>query len=218
MDAKNQLMQERNNLLKQIAEFAQRGESHKVLAAGERLNRVESLIERYEKLVHDISDLNTEILQNTRVDSKDRKVKNPKRQNAVATGRGIGKTIRMDFLHKTSEEGIYLENIRGSIYQAQSGRKVGIAVATERKPDRWFLGLPIGGFDHAVLLCKPENRDTIEICLPKSFFDEHGEKMSRSGGQIKFNIAKRGNVYSILVPGTDGVNVSKFVGDYAQLK
>jgi len=217
MDAKNQLMQERTNLLKQIAEFAQRGESHEVLAAGERLNRVESLIERYEKLVHDISNLNTELLQNTRVDSKDRKVKNLKRQNVVATGRGIGKTIRMDFLHKTSEEGIYLENIRGSIYQAQSGRKVGIAVATERKPDRWFLGLPIGGFDHAVLLCKPENRDTIEICLPKSFFDEHGEKMSQSGGQIKFNIAKRGNVYSILVPGTDGVNVSKFVGDYAQL-
>jgi hypothetical protein len=123
----------------------------------------------------------------------------------------------MDFL-KGIADGIHLEHIRSSIYETKSGRKVGIAVATERKPDRWFLGLPVESFDHAVLLCKPENRDTIEICLPKNFFDEYGGKMSQSGGQMKFNIARRGNGYSILVPGTDGVNVSKFVGDYTQLR
>jgi hypothetical protein len=217
MDAKKKLMQERTKLLNQIAELAQRGQSHEVLAAGERLNKVESLIERYEKLVNDISNLETDIPQNTRIDSRNSRVKNHKGQNFVATGRGTGKTIRMDFLKTVSEKGIYIENIRGSIYKAQSGRKVGIAVATERKPDRWFLGLPSKGFDDAVLLCKPDSGDTIEICLSKDFFDEYGEKMSESSGQMKFNVARRGGGYVILVPGTDGINVSKFLGDYSVL-
>jgi hypothetical protein len=121
-------------------------------------------------------------------------------------------------LKRVSEDGVHLSHVRGSIYETQLGCKVGIAVATERKPDRWFLGLPLQGFDHAVLLCKPDTRDTVEICLPKNFFDEYGAKMSQSGGQMKFNVAHRGNGYAILVPGTDGVNVSKFVGGYSLLK
>ena len=116
--------------------------------------------------------------------------KNLKKLNVVAVGRGIGKTIRMDFLQKASEKGIYLENIRGSIYQGPSGHKVGIAVATERKPDRWFLGLPLKRFDDAVLLCKPDSGDNIEICLSKNFFDEYGYKMSESSGQMKFNVER----------------------------
>jgi hypothetical protein len=219
MDAKDQLVHERTVLLKQIADSAQRGASQEVLAAGGKLNKIETLIERYDKLVRDISDLSTENLKAGSLQDTRESSKFSNRPNlALASGRGIGRTIRMDFLKKVSLDGIHLEHIRGSIYETQSGSRVGIAVATERKPDRWFLGLPIETFDHAVLLCKPETRDTIEICLPKAFFDEYGEKMSLSGGQMKFNIARRGNGYSILVPGTDGVNVSKFAGDYALLK
>jgi hypothetical protein len=217
MDVKAQLMHKKAILLKQIAGSAQRGASQEVLAAGERLNRIESLIERYETLLRDVSNLEienpkTEPLQNNREAAK------LVNHSDVSPGRGIGRTMRIDFLKKISDEGICLEHVRSSIYKTQSGHKVGIAVATERKPDRWFLGLPIKSFDHAILLCKRENRDTIEICLPMSFFDEHGGKMSQSGGQMKFNVVRRGSGYSILVPRTDGVNVSKFVGDYRQLK
>jgi len=222
MDAKNQLMHEKTKLLTQIAEAAQRGESQEVLAAGERLGKVEALIARHEILLRDISDLDTtshksQPLEDTREGS--RLVRNKDlRKLDVASGRGIGRAIRMDFLKKVSEHGVDLRHIRGSIYETQSGHKVGIAVATERKPDRWFLGLPLRGFDHAVLLCRRDTRDTVEICLPKKFFEEYGDNMSQSGGQIKFNIARRGSGYAILVPGTDGVSVSKFLGDYSLLK
>ena len=222
MDTKNQLMHEKAKLLKQIADSAQRGNSQEVLDTGERLKKIESLIDRHEKLLRDISDLDSEDrgthhLQNTRVVSRLMRGKDLRRLD-VASGRGIGRTIRMDFLKKASEEGIHLEHIRGSIYETKSGHKVGIAVATERNPDRWFLGLPLKGFDHAVLLCKRDTGDTVEICLPKNFFDENGGKMSQSGGQMKFNVARRGGGYAILVPGTDGVSVSKFLGDYSLLK
>jgi hypothetical protein len=222
MDTKNQLVHEKAKLLKQIAESAQRGNSQEVLGAGERLKKIESLIDRHEKLLRDISDLDNEArgthaLQNTRVGSRLVRDKDLRRLD-VASGRGIGRTIRMDFLKKASEEGIHLEHIRGSVYETKSGDKVGIAVATERNPDRWFLGLPLKGFDHAVLLCKRDTGDTLEICLPKNFFDENGDKMSQSGGQMKFNVTRRGSGYAILVPGTDGISVSKFLGDYSMLK
>lgn len=214
METKNRLMNEKANLLKQIAESAQRGNSQEVLDAGVRLGKIESLIERYDKLLEDISDLET----------RDRKMPNQvaSRQASVdamdmASGRGIGKGIRMGFLKKSSEKGIHLEHIKGSIYETRLGHKVGIAVATERNPDRWFLGLPLEGFDHAVLLCRHETGNTVEICLAKNFFDQFGNKMSQSGGQMKFNVARRGSGYVILVPGTDGVSATKFVGDYSFL-
>jgi hypothetical protein len=222
MDTKNQLIHEKAKVLKQIADAAQRGNSQEVLEAGERLKKIDSLIDRHEKLLRDISDLESEERgthhsQNTRVGSRLVRGKDLGRLD-VASGRGIGRALRMDFLKKASEDGINLEHIKGSVYKTKSEHKVGIAVATERNPDRWFLGLPFKGFEHAVLLCKRDTGDTVEICLPKNFFDEYGGKMSQSGGQMKFNVARRGSGYAILVPGTDGVNVSKFLGDYSLLK
>lgn len=222
MDAKNQLMHEKTQLLTQITEAAQRGESQDVLAASERLKKVESLIHRYEKLVCEISDLNAESrksgsFEDTRggrrvLADKDRM------QPDAKSAREIGKTIRAAFLQKVSEDGYHLRQIKGNIYETQSGQRVGIAVATERQPDRWFLGLPLRGFEHAILLCRRDTGDTMEICLPKTFFAEYGDNMSQSKGQMKFNIARRGKGYVILVPGTGGVSVSEFPGDYSLLQ
>ena len=216
MDVKEQLIREKAVLLSQIADSARRGASQEILVAGERLQRIESLIERYEALLRDISNI---CLENAGSELPKATPGTAKLMtNArVASGRGIGKSIRIDFLEKIADKGIRLEHVRSSIYRTQSGRKIGIAVATERKPDRWFLGLPTGSFDHAVLLCQGENYETVEICLPKPFFEEYGSRISQSGGQMKFNIVRRGTGYSILVPGTDGVSISRLIGDYSQL-
>ncbi len=42
-------------MLGRIAEAAKRGDSQEVLARGDRIEKIESLIRRYEKLVRDIS-------------------------------------------------------------------------------------------------------------------------------------------------------------------
>lgn len=221
MDVKNQLMHEKTKVLKQIAESAQHGNSQEVLAAGEKLSKIESLLDKYERLMLDISGLDTvnheaRPLPNTRVDSSFVKGKDLKRLD-VTSGREIGRTIRADFLKKALEAGLSLEHVKGSIYKTRSGSKVGIAVATERSPDRWFLGLPLEGFDAAVLLCRHETGNTVEICLAKGFFEQFGDMMSQSGGQMKFNVARRGSGYVIVVPGAGGVSVSKFIGDYMVL-
>jgi hypothetical protein len=208
--------------MKVIADAAHRGESVEILVASERLQKVEALIARYEKLLRDISDLDEDGTNSPETDDVSQefvpaKKKEPHNMNA-ATGRDIGTTERTGFLKKLSESGIDLLHIRGTIYETHSGHKVGIAVATERQPDRWFLGLPYNGFDHAVLLCKPDRGETVNICLPQSFFKEYGADMSQSGGQIKFNVTRRGNGFAITVPGRDSVSVSRFIGAYSPLQ
>lgn len=216
MDAKEKLIREKDTLLRKIAESAQRGQSREVLVAGEKLQKIERLLERYEQLLNDMSNLDATDL--TLLTTRNVSVNAPHPYNPkVVPGRGIGKKIRMDFLQKIVKAGMLLEQMRGSVYGTQSGHKVGVAVATERKPDRWFLGLPIG-IDQAVLLCQRESGDVATICLSKDFFAEYGNKMSKSGGQMKFNVMRRGSGYSLLIPGTDGVNVARFVDDYSQLK
>lgn len=226
MDIENQLVNAKTEVLKKIAESAQRGKSEEVRAAAEKLDKIDSLMEKYQGLLRDIAELETH-------DSKAKPV-----QKAVAyaasskwsteeqdlggagdeSGKGAGRAIRMVFLTKAERLGVHLAYVKGIIYATPTGHRVGIAAATERNADRWFLGLPSEGFDDAVLLCRPKTGDIVDIVLPKSFFDEHGRRMGRSGSQMKINVTRRGRDCVVLVPGTGGVNVTKFIGDYSILK
>lgn len=149
MDVVTQLLDEKTELLERIAEAAKRGDSQEVLARGEKLEKLESLICRYENLVRDISSLDPRGSGPSVVSPlpEHRGTQNGRERKGrhSTSGKGVGKTIRSAFLEGLSEKGIQLRQIKGTIYETQSGQRIGIAVATERKPDRWFLGLPLGG-------------------------------------------------------------------------
>ena len=226
MDIDNQLVNAKTEVLKQIAEAAQRGKSQEVSAAAEKLTKIDSLMEKYQGLLRDIAELETH-------DNKAKPIQKPtayagssiwssEHQDLAGagdeSGRGAGRAIRMVFLTKAERLGVHLAYVKGIIYATPAGHRVGIAVATERNADRWFLGLTGDGFDDAVLLCRPKTGDIVEIILPKSFFDEYGRRMGRSRSQILFNVTRRGRDYVLLVPGTGGVNVTKFIGAYSTLK
>lgn len=221
MDLMTQLLGEKTALLGKIAEAAQRGDSRDVLARGEKLGKLESLIRRYENLLHDISSLDAEDIAARLIPklSENRVAENGRECNSLksASGKSTGKAIRSAFLKGLSVEDIHLRQVKGTIYETRTGKRIGIAVATERRPDRWFLGLPAGGFDRAILLCMRETGDIVEFWLPESFFEDYGNRMSQSGGQMKFNIVLKGDGYVVLVPGTNGVNASTFRKDYALL-
>lgn len=223
MDAISTLRREKMELLEKISTAAREGKSEAVLSASEKLRKVEMLINRCEQLEVEIADLqragglqmNTEKIVETGMKPVSTIIPRP----SLKTVRENGREIREAFLERLSRVGISLKLVKGeTIFRTKSGEKVGIAVATERQPDRWFLGLPEGGFDHAVLLCQRESSDVIEIRLPKGFFAKYGSALSESKGQVKFNISRKGNVYAVKVPGTDGVNPADFSSDYSFLK
>jgi len=189
-----------------------------VLSESEKLEKIELLINRHGQIVLELEELrrNKSIPVSTTNTAKKETLGKDTMTPALA--REIGKKLREVFLSKLEGEGIHLQLIKGTtIYRTQSGKRVGIASATERQPHRWLLGLPVGGFDHAVLLCQREKGDVVEVLLPEKFFMKYGSSMSQSKGQVKFNIVQRGSEVLVLVPRTDGVNATSFSSDYSFL-
>lgn len=221
MDAMTELQNEKNKILSAISMAASEGNTDLVLAGSEKLKKIENLISRHGQIVSELEELksgNPQISQH-----KTRRVVtdpvNESRSSQMVSSRELGGKIRDDFLSKREAEGIHLLLIKGkTIFRTRSGKRVGLAVATERQPNRWFLGLPAGGFDHAVLLCQRENGDVIDIPLPEKFFEKYGNEMSQSKGQLKFNVVNRGSGLLVQVPGTDGINGKSFTSDYSFLQ
>ncbi len=222
MDVLTDLERERKSILSRISDAAGRGRSDVVVRESERLKRVETLIKRQRQIVSQLEKLQRTQESPSATPREKRKlyIRKPfqkvdervsPRQNAAA--------VRKAFLANLERTGIRLVPIEGqTIYRTVSGKRVGIAVATERQPDKWFLGLRSGAFQHAVLLCQSDNGQIEEILLPASFFSSYGRSISQSGGQMKFNVVRRGGVMYVQVPYTGDVNISGYSQNYDCLK
>jgi len=223
MAALDDLQKEENRILSIILKAASEGKTELVLAESEKLKKVELLLSRHRQIILDLEELVSEkaslpVSANYVEQAKPKKV-DISRSARLASSRELGAKIRKEFLRKLEAEGVHVQLIKGqTIYRTKSGKRVGIAVATERQPNRWFLGLPVAGFDHAVLLCQRENGEVIEVPLPDKFFAKYGQAMSQSKGQLKFNIVQRGSGQLVQVPGTDGISGTSFASDYTFLQ
>ncbi|MBW1858172.1 MAG: hypothetical protein JRI42_07875 [Deltaproteobacteria bacterium] len=212
------LQKEKNIILSNISNYARKRETDSVLSESEKLEKIELLINRHGQIVLELEELRGNKSISVSTPNAVKKESLGKDTMTLALAREIGKKLREVFLSKLEGEGIHLQLIKGTtIYRTQSGKRVGIASATERQPHRWFLGLPVGGFDHAVLLCQREKGDLVEVSLPENFFMKYGSSMSQSKGQVKFNIVQRGSEVLVLVPNTDGVNATLFSSDHSFL-
>ena len=115
--------------------------------------------------------------------------------------------------------GVPLEPVKGQVFRTGHGTRVGIAPASESNKyrDRWFLGLPENGFDHAVLLCYGCNGKLTHFSLPKEFIDKHSQTLSRKNGQLKFNVRRRGEEFLLLVPRRGPVSIEAYRDNFAGL-
>ena len=216
-----ELQNEKKEILSVISKAASRGKTDLVLAESEKLEKIENLISRHAQIVSELEGLRSGKPQIPQQRTR-RHVTGPvdsSRSKQMVSSRELGEKIRKEFIGKREAEGINLQLIKGkTIFRTRSGKRVGLAVATERQPNRWFLGLPADGFDHAVLLCQRESGEVIDIPLPDKFFEKYGNEMSQSKGQLKFNVVNRVSGLLVQVPGTDGINGKSFARDYSFLQ
>jgi len=221
MNILEDLQKEKKRILSNISQAASEGETEVLLSESENLRKIELLIDRHNQIVLELEKIRSNDLKvptSANSTTQERYEGDQIRSSRPANSKELGNKIREDFLRKLEKKGIHLELIKGkTIYRTHSGQRVGIATATERQPNRWFLGLLDGGFDHAVLLCQRENGEVIEIPLPDEFFKKFGNVMSRSKRQLKFNVVQRGSDILIQVPGTDGISVTSFSNNYSFL-
>lgn len=222
MDVLADLQKEKNRILSTISKDASEGKTELVLTESGKLEKIELLLSRHRQIISELEELksgkaNSPVPASNLKTGEHKKI-DVSRPTRLASSRELGAKIRNEFLRKLEGEGIHLQLIKGkTIYRTKSGKRVGVAVATERQPNRWFLGLPTGGFNHAVLLCQRENGEVIEVSLPEKFFMQYGQNMSQSKGQLKFNIVRRSSGILVQVPGTDGISGTSFASDYTFL-
>ena len=110
-----------------------------------------------------------------------------------------------------------MKHEKGIAYSTPTGRLVAMPFATDRNPDRWFLGAPIKLFKGQetptlALLCENE-KTLMDFVIPPG----EAAKLVRlltanSHGQLMFNVARRGEGhFELLVPPGSAWDISKYL-------
>ena len=115
-------------------------------------------------------------------------------------GKARGRECRHAFVRRETQRGNALRG-KGQLFRNPAGAIVGIAYGEEKKERRntWFLGLPAGAFQTAVLLCETQSEKIKVFRLPASFIQRYGRNLSVSKkfNQAKFRVDLRGSHYEL---------------------
>jgi hypothetical protein len=215
-DARSRLVEVRSDLLRELGAAAQAQDSARAFALADKLRAVETLIRSYQELDGRAEGiLSNESIGRAQAVEQLAMMQQPSSDKTPA--RAHGAQLRSQFIAWAHGRGVPLKRTRGSVFEASDGTKIGIAVATERQPGRWFLGLKDGAFDAAVLLCQRDGGTLMTICLPQELLKRHGDRLSRSGGQVKFNVANGPNGLALVVPQTGHVALDRYLDAVGEL-
>jgi len=140
------------------------------------------------------------------------------RRDPSPTPRMTGEYRRQNFVEELSYRGVELIHEGGSLYKTQEGGLVGIAYASERQRNRWFLGLPQRDYFCVVLLCESRRGEILNFIFPEDFYVKHKDEYSESGGQLKFNLVLKWDKYQMTIPGVGPITIDDFKDNYKALK
>lgn len=218
------LLAAKNRILDDIREAAKGRNTDRVLEAAAKLREIDELISRQAALDAEVETvIGLRSTATAVAHSNGAVVETPARRTAIVrptsanlgeTAREAGDRRRAGFVKELASRGHLLVPYRGALYKNRLGETVGIASASERTPDRWFLGLPTDSFRHVILLCERVTGVTKAVCLPKAFIDTQGRFLSESKGQTKFNVNLRAGHYFMPIPSVGNVRVDEYIDNY----
>lgn len=133
-------------------------------------------------------------------------------------GRAGGAAARNAWTNHLNAKGIFLRG-NGTRYSTESNKSVGVAFANELPefPNKWWLGLPDTRWDIIALLCNDSTGRLIDIVI-SDLRPSQWDALSRSAGQVKFNVRRDAKVFTLLLPGREPLVVTSRIGDYSSLR
>lgn len=108
-----------------------------------------------------------------------------------------GKASRDEYLRGLLTKGIHLSRLKGRTFQTSSGKRVGIAYASEVNANKWWMGLPDGQYDVVVLLCETGSGETLDFVLPPDFVNRVWRRLTLSNEQREWHVVKDGPNYEL---------------------
>ena len=137
-----------------------------------------------------------------------------------------GRLLRQNYILELQKKGIKISPI-GSIWaKTENNLFVAIPVASmEWRPGRWFLGLPEDILRErmtktrvvVILLCQSTNKETRDFVFPPDLISHITNNLSKSKGQLKFNIKTTGSRYYLVLKNTGDVDISEYKGKISVL-
>jgi len=112
-----------------------------------------------------------------------------------------------------------LRHVKNRLYRTPSGSSVGVAYASEnenKRPDKWWLGLPDEQYDVVVLLCEDGDGTILDFVLPRDFLLRFWSGLTRSGGQVEFHVERSGATYNFRTAG-GWVPITSYLGNHSIL-
>jgi len=134
--------------------------------------------------------------------------------------------LHNNYVHELIKNGIIVSQYGKVWAKTNSGMWVAMPLATERHPDRWFLGLSetevikknnAGGVT-IILLCQSDEGSLLDFVIPASKVKELLPKLSKSKDQLKFNLKKERLHYYLTLPDTQPMDITEFQGRWSILK
>ncbi len=145
----------------------------------------------------------------------------PQRASAPHTisAKAAGAEARNEWVASLQQYGIALSG-HGKRYRSARGESVAIAFANELPghENRWFLGLSDESTDVAILLCRSLSGRLYDLVMPVPELRGAWRLLARNRNQIKFNLRKDANRFFLLVPASEPLDVTKYVGNHDPLR
>jgi hypothetical protein len=110
-----------------------------------------------------------------------------------------GKASRDEYLRKLLAKGINLIRLKGRTFKTLSGKRVGIAYASEVLANKWWMGLPDEQFDIVILLCQTSSGETLDFVLPPNFVTRVWSRLtfSKAQRQREWHVVRSGPNYEL---------------------
>jgi hypothetical protein len=212
----------KSETLRKIEQAASAGDTKSIFENTRIVEKAEQLIRRLQEIGAATAVLEKEASGKAglRVIRMKKSVKRyvPEKIEEGVSPRMRGEILRNGFVQNLQSYGINLIRIKGSVYETQTKGLVGIAYASERNPDHWFLGLPHKDYDCLIFLCENEKGEIRSFILPGEFYHNHKHQFTDSKGQLKFNIHHRRGRYEMNIPGGEKEALNQFEDKYEALR
>ena len=229
MELTSQLTSLKKKAMKKIGEAAEEHDTSRIRILSELADKVEEDMTHLAAIEERVNSYEKELARSTHLPSSPSKLKELLKditENIKTVGssrsqrKKMGQDARNRFVELGPKVGFRLIPLGGKTYRTASGKKVGITFANELegKPDRWWLGIKDDHYDVVVLLCNQESGKMLHFALPYEYIEKIWPSLSRSAGEVKFNVIREGETYSLLVPPQRRESISMFLSKYGPLK
>ena len=211
MGSKAELDTLKTRAIAAIRRAADAGDTIKIQRLSNLLGEIEAAEKRATALDDDVKSYTERLDGRDKTRSHALRAKESLTTTGAISRKQFGKEMRERFAR---EHGLI--PVRGAIYKTRSGSRLGIATAAETRPGHWFLGLPDTDLDCVVLICEGHN-ERLDFVLPMTSISSAWPRLSRSAGQVKFNVDRRNGSYRLQVPRNAPIDIGPFVGRYTPL-